>query len=770
MLYVFSLLFSNIFISKSVHVHQVKIQSLFSDNCVIISSNGTNDPLCLNNSSQTPCKTASYPTNQGFTDLCFSGTFQNVFENFGTFNKTGVSNETRTLIMSCKECMLKNTDVTLSGYIDRIYFINFTMVGGTIKLSNVSVTFQNTSLNEVLIQDYKETTEDVNNQIHFEHSNMSCSDSHECGLKLTESTAAKITFIKSKLTNFRLVLTVSQLVLTFQSETVILEPRIDVTVTSPEFLKIPAIIRFEKTTIGVTGKTNDISLRNKRSVNSERSTPQIALHLTNPFISIQECQFNQSHLEIHSKKQGFEPFLFSLLITKSHFMNSHHAGNGGALMINSEVQNSLVTITSCTFLHNTASQGQGALEGHGGALYAKATSLELHIEDSVFVNNRASDSGFVLYSTLGVMLLLLNNTFHYDVTPNEPIIQPLVFATGLVTKFMGQIEIDNARPESYAGSINVLYIAQGQDLNVQISCPQWYNHMFEYTTTSTSDQSLPDIKYQCIPCSDNYYTTVSNNNILLHDMKDGNNVPIMTKDEVSDMCTKCPYGAVCTGNNVRPRPNYWGYRQEEGLSFQQCPAGYCCSGSDSSTCNVYDYCDGNRTGILCGACRDGFSVSILTGECTPDSQCGGDQWFWLFAILATVAYALWYTFKDDIFGIFFASIAYIKTICCKSKSKNNVEPFEGVPPNREPSVVSIKSKENIVAFDKANDNISDNCSTSSNEQNADDDADKAYFGIITYYVQMAAVITIQIEFSDIDKSESLLDKIAGKIVTNIEIF
>ncbi len=54
----------------------------------------------------------------------------------------------------------------------------------------------------------------------------------------------------------------------------------------------------------------------------------------------------------------------------------------------------------------------------------------------------------------------------------------------------------------------------------------------------------------------------------------------------------------------------------------------------------------------------------------------------------------------------------------------------------------------------------DNC------DDEDDDVDKGYFGIVTYYVQMAAVITIQIEFSDIDKSESFLDQ----MVENIGIF
>ncbi len=173
-------------------------------------------------------------------------------------------------------------------------------------------------------------------------------------------------------------------------------------------------------------------------------------------------------------------------------------------------------------------------------------------------------------------------------------------------------------------------------------------------------------------------------------------------------------------------------------------------------------CTGNRTGALCGSCREGFSVSILSGACTPDGQCGGDQWFWFVAFLAAILYAMWYTFKDDIFGLFFAVINYVQKPCKMSKSNSTV-PLEPITQDRNTSLVSSSNSSTSV-----NQTLN---RTSSPNENDQEDIDKGYFGILTFYVQMTAVIKIQIEFSDIDQSESFLDTLANDIgrFLNIEL-
>ncbi len=279
-----------------------------------------------------------------------------------------------------------------------------------------------------------------------------------------------------------------------------------------------------------------------------------------------------------------------------------------------------------------------------------------------------------------------------------------------------------------------------------------------FDTDCTGSDFITDIQSECSSCSDNYYTTSSTCNVLSYGQR--GNISVNNNSSVGDtsnICTICPYGAICTGNNVMPRPNYWGYWYEGGLVFLQCPAGYCCPGGASSTCNAYDYCAGNKTGTLCGACQDDFSVSILTGNCTPNSTCGSADWFWLFAVLVAMAYALWYTLKDDIFALLFSTVTYMSRLCSKSKSKIHiVKPVDG-----RNSVDNIN--ENNEPVENKEDHKAQNDVNSKDEVNSDDDVDKGYFGIITYYVQMAAVITIQIEFSDIDKSESFLDKMVNNI-------
>ncbi len=179
--------------------------------------------------------------------------------------------------------------------------------------------------------------------------------------------------------------------------------------------------------------------------------------------------------------------------------------------------------------------------------------------------------------------------------------------------------------------------------------------------------------------------------------------------------------------------------------FQQCPAGYCCSGGDSAPCITYSSCAGNRSGVLCGACQVGFTISIVNGECTPNKQCGKDQWFWLLTLLALFAYVLWYTCKDNLFSFVFRGFKQFRF--CVPKSV-----FKDVVPNTTVSEM-------------------DDTLTKKDQSEKDQAVDKGYFGILTYFIQMTAAIKIHIEFSDVDKSTSILDTMLMNIgaFLNIDI-
>ncbi len=64
----------------------------------------------------------------------------------------------------------------------------------------------------------------------------------------------------------------------------------------------------------------------------------------------------------------------------------------------------------------------------------------------------------------------------------------------------------------------------------------------------------------------------------------------------ADSCGRCSYGAYCSGNKIYPKPNYWGYWEDNEVVFLQCPAGYCCAETIEAPCKQFDFCAGNRSG------------------------------------------------------------------------------------------------------------------------------------------------------------------------------
>ena len=81
----------------------------------------------------------------------------------------------------------------------------------------------------------------------------------------------------------------------------------------------------------------------------------------------------------------------------------------------------------------------------------------------------------------------------------------------------------------------------------------------------------------------------------------------------------------CDINNltIQRNSNFWmGFDDERGLILQsRCPFDYCISDSINVPVNNGDVqCDGNRAGILCGRCRENFSLSLGSSQCRQCSN------------------------------------------------------------------------------------------------------------------------------------------------------
>ena len=106
------------------------------------------------------------------------------------------------------------------------------------------------------------------------------------------------------------------------------------------------------------------------------------------------------------------------------------------------------------------------------------------------------------------------------------------------------------------------------------------------------------------------------------------------------VCHRCPYGATCT-KNIKAKNGFWGSivnPKNASLAFSSCPFGYCSSPPQRLLEKpVYNYCNGNRTGRLCGACPKGFAASLITSACIENTYC---RPLWYIAVAAFLALLL----------------------------------------------------------------------------------------------------------------------------------
>ena len=118
-------------------------------------------------------------------------------------------------------------------------------------------------------------------------------------------------------------------------------------------------------------------------------------------------------------------------------------------------------------------------------------------------------------------------------------------------------------------------------------------------------------------------------------------------------CYPCPVGGNCS-LPLAAQPNFWGYPENEDIvSFQLCPEGYCCLPSAHNKCfynNSYQHsgCQGNRTGILCGKCKQNFAEGLFTTECVRAKDCT-HSWYLVVFFALTSLFALYLVRKPPVF-------------------------------------------------------------------------------------------------------------------------
>ncbi len=410
------------------------------------------------------------------------------------------------------------------------------------------------------------------------------------------------------------------------------------------------------------------------------------------------------------------------------FLNTSKGGIGGVLEITftSESDNdnslSIVNVVNSYFKNNSLHRA-GALYAFGGAVSISASSKEqFHIKVQVmlvgcrFVDNTAEDGGGAIYfSGEAIDAKIEQCEFSFE---GE---QPRSMLTGVFLHSFSRASLVNSQlnyksnimdRKPYLISLNMRnpLLSIGK-IHVTVNCPQWHR-MGTQCSHKSNHSVLQSVLLFCDDCAPSHYTPSNGTHHLSCSSDFEQDV------QESSPCISCPSGGQCSGNNIMAKPNFWGDHTSKGIVFYQCPMGYCCAGTTQSPCTSFNSCRGGRYGVLCSVCKSGLSQSLLSTTCMESPKCN-DRWLWAAAVFGAFAYMLWYTAKDDAFMI---------PVLTWRKLRKYFKQAEKHP-QENTKLIYI---------------------------------DKGYFGILIYFVQVTAILRL-----DLNDTSNNVSKLLREVETNL---
>lgn len=341
------------------------------------------------------------------------------------------------------------------------------------------------------------------------------------------------------------------------------------------------------------------------------------------------------------------------------FQENKKMGSGAALELLFQqfvnVQKSFVNVVSCKFIRNVAVRTNAELATGGAiSLYQEefhqgiaSFHLEVFISDTLFKGNQADNGGGAVYvSDILLLMVIVNCEFshslenrttvkgHFLMGYSDVIMKQCIFITH------AQVHSESLVDLQMTSSLSKIVA-----LDITVQCLMWHKLKVKKTLLlhENAKHVLRDFSITCASCPQTYYVLSQG----IFQIRYDTSLSDVTVDKVYSNCLLCPTGGECPGNNLLPKPNYWGFSTSDNVIFYQCPEGYCCQGSVLFPCTKYNECARNRGGILCGTCVEGYSLSILSSNCVSETKCC-NSWFWIVACFGALLYMLWYTLKDDV--------------------------------------------------------------------------------------------------------------------------
>ncbi len=459
--------------------------------------------------------------------------------------------------------------------------------------------------------------------------------------------------------------------------------------------------------------------------------------LSNFAVSNQRRQGNGGALALDIQSQYYT---CNVLFNNVLFENNTCEGHGGGMAVTVPENKFVLSLTDSDIFHNEVKGGSA-----GGGVYISLISMSksdeseeevtppgLSVQKVRFLDNAAGEGGsFFLtaaHSSKGSLSVddcefsCCNSTVDFSFEPS-PRTGSLMFSTLPVT-------VQNVQYSETPLNSDSMCYASGLVLE-----RSWRSHVLKNVTYQCDEMKIraklerndtaehPSmVTIYCENCTFLPYVAGSGFVRIDAETDDTENTAIV---EQKNPCRHCPFGGDCSDGEPKARPNYWGYKHEGIMKFQSCPQGYCCN-DITVACLSHDTCSISRTGRLCGMCKPGFSESLMSKDCVANNKCT-DWWIWPASILMAVIYLIWYMYKGEI-G---AGVGFL---------------FTSIPSLKLPRLGTTSSKVQHVKVNPYKPGTKSQDNPQRPEDASKEKADKAYFDILVYFVNIVSLLKVKVEF------------------------
>eukprot|EP01117_Protostelium_nocturnum_P018120 TRINITY_DN7510_c0_g3_i1.p1 TRINITY_DN7510_c0_g3~~TRINITY_DN7510_c0_g3_i1.p1 ORF type:complete len:924 (-),score=173.33 TRINITY_DN7510_c0_g3_i1:1628-4399(-) len=171
--------------------------------------------------------------------------------------------------------------------------------------------------------------------------------------------------------------------------------------------------------------------------------------------------------------------------------------------------------------------------------------------------------------------------------------------------------------------------------NFNMSCNGW-----NVLLPSKSEENVTN--YRCGSCGDTFYTTGSGE--------------IRNGSVINPLCLALPDGLNRVEKKLLVEGDHWCTSGSATIECFRCPRNYC--NSQPHQLKYGTSCINNRTGTLCGRCKEGTTISLLGSKCVDSSKCNA-IWISPFVIKSVAFFVLFWLIPIGGTNTEWSSIIYV---------------------------------------------------------------------------------------------------------------